>query len=136
MTAASGPDDKLLQFPDGIPGFPGCRSFLLTDLAEGSAFQLLQSVEEPDVAMIVAVPWTFFPDYAPELSEEDQRELEVSDPDDAVVFCPVTLEGEQDTVYFNLLGPFVVNARTRRGRQIVLDDPDLPLRAPVALGGS
>jgi len=124
-------DAAPLQFADGIPGFPGCRSFHLTDLGPDGAFQLLECVEDPDVSIVVTVPWTFFPEYAPVVDDEAQAALELDSPDDAVVFCPVTL-GDDDTVFVNLLGPFVVNARTRSGRQLVLDS-DQPLRAPVRL---
>lgn len=124
-------DAAPLQFAEGIPGFAGCRSFHLTDLAPDSAFQLLECVDDPDVSIVVTVPWTFFPEYAPVVDDEAQEALGLDSPDDAVVFCPVTL-GEDDTVFVNLLGPFVVNVRTRLGRQLVLDG-DQPLRAPVRL---
>lgn len=124
---------KVLEFRDGIPGFPGSRRFVLTDLSEDGAFQLLQSLDEEAVSMVVSVPWPFFPDYAPELADTEQRELGLSAPEDAVVFCPVTLDSEAGTVYFNLLGPFVVNTQTRQGRQVVLTDPRHPLRAPLVL---
>jgi flagellar assembly factor FliW len=125
---------KVLEFRDGIPGFPGSRRFVLTDLSEDGSFQLLQSLDEEGVSMVVSVPWPFFPDYTPELGDSEQRELGLSAPEDAVVFCPVTLDSEASTVYFNLLGPFVVNTRTRQGRQVVLTDPRHPLRAPLVLG--
>lgn len=50
-----------------------------------------------------------------------------------MIFCPVTLDSAQRTVYLNLLGPFVVNARTNAGRQIVLTDSGYPVRAPVQI---
>jgi flagellar assembly factor FliW len=131
MSADSG---KVLEFRDGIPGFPGSRRFVLTDLSEDGSFQLLQSLDEHEVAMVVSVPWPFFPDYAPELGDEETRELELAAPNEAIVFCPVTLDQEATTVYFNLLGPFIVNARTRKGRQVVLADATWPLRAPLPLG--
>lgn len=137
MPADSAADDlsdaAVLRFPDGIPGFPACRRFRLDDLVEDSVFQILTCLEDPAVSMIVAEPWTFFPDYEPELDEAERAELDLTKPDDAVVFCPVTL-GETETVYVNLLGPFVVNARTRIGRQVVLADGSQPVRAEVALG--
>lgn len=130
--AASQPQDAdahTLHFPEGIPGFPDSRRFQLVALAPDSAFSVLESLDEPGVAMVVCVPWAFFPDYAPRLDAEEQDDLEVDSPDDVTVFCPVTVA--DDAVYLNLVGPFVVNARTRRGRQLVLEDPDLPLRAQV-----
>ena len=128
------PEEKVISFDDGIPGFPSSRRFVLVDLVPDSAFKLLQSVDTPDVSMIVTVPWLFFPDYAPELSDVEQQSLAVDRPEDAVVFCSVLLpQDDKDTVYVNLMGPFVVNPRTRRGCQLVLADSGYPLRAPVKL---
>lgn len=130
--------EQTLEFTDGIPGFPAARRFVLTDLAdEGGAdvpFQVLQSLDDPDLSMVVAVPWPFFPDYAPEIEEADRTDLDLQAPEDAVLFCAVSMDPDGAAFYLNLLGPFVVNARTHQGRQVVLADPDLPSRAAVPLG--
>lgn len=122
-----------LRFPEGIPGFGRLQRFELLALDEGSVFQMLQSVDDPDVAMIVVVPWLFFPDYEIELPEDEREQLAIERPEEAVVFSPVTLDAEERTVYLNLVGPFVVNPATREGRQVVLVDSGHPLRAPVSL---
>jgi flagellar assembly factor FliW len=49
------------------------------------------------------------------------------------VFCPVTLTGDPDVVYLNLLGPFVVHRESLEGRQVVLADSEWPVRAPITL---
>ena len=126
------PTAHVLRFRDGIPGFPEHREFQLVDFVEGSVFQLLRSIDDESVAMIVAVPWVFFPDYALELADNDQNELGIARPEEAIVFCPVTLDLENEAAYMNLLGPFVVNGDTREGRQVVLSS-DQPLRAPIEL---
>src|SRR5687767_11087935 len=76
------PDATVLRFRDGIPGFPDHREFQLVDLVEDGVFQLLQSLDDADIAMIVAVPWVFFPDYALELDDDDQTDLGISKPED------------------------------------------------------
>lgn len=119
-----------LHFEDGIPGFPEQTRFALVNFVEDGAFQMLQSVDDPDVAMVVANPWMFFPDYEPELTELDQIGLEIVTAEDAVVFCPVSV-GEDGILYMNLLGPFVVNARTRRARQVVLIEGGHTVRTPI-----
>jgi flagellar assembly factor FliW len=133
MTELDVGEESVLRFEEGIPGFPASRRFALVNVAEDSAFQLLQSLDEPDVAMIVTVPWLFFPDYAPELSELERTELELEGKEDVVIFSAVTLDAESSTVHLNLLGPFVVNAKTRRGRQVVLADSGYPVRASAKL---
>ena len=126
-------EEKVLTFEDGIPGFPASTRYALVDVAEGSAFQFLQSLDESDVGMIVTVPWLWVPDYAPELSELERQELGIERVEDAIIFCAVTLVPESESFTLNLLGPFVVNHRTRRGRQVVLTDSGYPVRAPVSL---
>lgn len=122
-----------IVFPDGIPGFPGAHHFALTDLTEDGTFQTLQSIEDPDLSFVVSVPWLFFPDYSPQLSEEDRHDLGIEQPEDATVFCSVNVPEDEERLYLNLLGPFVVNTRTRIGRQVVLTDESQPVRAPIPL---
>ena len=126
--------EKLVHFLDGIPGFPELERFVVIELRDDGAFQQLQSVDDPDISMIVTVPWLFFPDYAPILSDAEQAELELESADDAVVFVPVSFDAETRKASLNLLGPFVVNAKTRKGRQIVLTGSEYSVRAPIDLG--
>jgi flagellar assembly factor FliW len=128
-------DDKIVTFAEAIPGFPGAHRFVLTDLDEDGTFQLLRNLEDPELSLVVCLPWMFFPEYAPEIDEEIQTELDLSEPEDAIVFCSVTVEPDDEALYLNLLGPFVVNARTRQGRQVVQTDLSLPVRASVPLAG-
>ncbi len=126
-------DEKVVTFPDGLPGLPGYEHFILVEVVEDGAFQRLQSIDDSDVAMYVCVPWLFFPDYAPELTTAEQDDLGIERPEDALVFCAVTLDPDAGRIYVNLLGPFVVNAGTRHGRQLVLAGSEYPARAPIQL---
>lgn len=127
-------EENLLEFDDGIPGFPDAHRFQLVELVDDGAFQLLQSIDDPDLAIVVGVPWLFFGDYSPELTDVDQAGLEIESEQDAVVFCAVTLDADRTTAHMNLLGPFIVNARTKKGRQVVLTDQDYPIKAPLPMG--
>ncbi len=129
-------DEKVIEFPDGILGFPGSTRFVLINDSDDAVFQLLQSLDDPAVALIVSVPWLFFPDYSPEISDLERKQIGLESPEDAIVFCPVTLSAEPDMVFVNLLGPFVVNLRTLEGRQVVLADSDYPVRAMVKLSAA
>lgn len=124
-------EPAVLRFPDGLPGFPGATHFVLTDLTEDGIFQLLQSVDDPDLSMVVSSPWLFFPDYAPELSDDDERALGIERQEDVALFCSVTADADEDRLFVNLLGPFIVNADTLVGRQVVLTDQEWPVRAPI-----
>jgi flagellar assembly factor FliW len=126
---------RTLRFPEGIAGFPGARSFTLRDLDEEGTFQLLGCVEDPGLSMVVCIPWLLFPDYAPQVDEATQADLGLREPEDAIVFVSVTVGPDDDALYCNLLGPFVVNATSLEGRQVVQHDLNLPVRASVPLAG-
>ncbi len=128
--------EKALHFPDGLPGLPDLERFVIVELREDGAFQQLQSLDNIDISMIVCVPWLFFPDYAPVLSDVEQAELELETADDAILFVPVTIDSETREIFLNLLGPFVVNVKTRKGRQLVLTGTDYSTRTPIELPGT
>lgn len=123
-----------VQLEDGIPGLSDGTSWTLAPLDPGAvdgAFQLLSAHDDPDASLIVADPWTFFSDYAPDLPDNELEALGITQVGDAVIVCAVTLDAEQGCFYLNLLGPFVFHATSGVGRQIVLGDQDWPVRARV-----
>ena len=124
----------MLRFHDGIPGFAEAHGFVLSDLTEDGTFQLLTCAEDPDLSLVVTSPWLFFPDYVPDLPEGDRRFLGIEQPEDAVLFCSVVVDEDDERIHLNLRAPFVANAHTHVARQVVLDE-DLPLRATVTPGG-
>lgn len=125
--------EKALHFPDGLPGLPELEHFVIVELREDGAFQQLQSLDDVDVSMIICVPWLFFPDYAPVLSDIEQAELGLETADDAILFVPVAIDPESRQVFLNLLGPFVVNTKTKVGRQLVLTGTDYTTRTLIEL---
>jgi flagellar assembly factor FliW len=128
-------DLSVLTFDDGLPGFTDAHQFVLVDLVEDGAFQLLRSLDHEGLELVVGQPWLFFPDYAPEIADDDQTQLSLKTAEDALIFCAVTLpEGEDSVPTMNLLGPFVVNRHTLAGRQVVLrDEVATPVRAQLDL---
>lgn len=125
-------DDRILQFDDGLLGFPDAHRFALIDSHDTGVYYWLQSLEDPALAFLTVVPWPFFPDYEPDLSGTEQDELSLRTPADAMVLCLLTVQREAATITANLLGPLVVNSHTRKGRQVVLAESGYPVRAPLA----
>lgn len=123
-------DSKVLTFDDGLLGFPGVRRFALIDAGDDATYFWLQAIDDPQLAFLAVVPWAFYPEYEPELSDSDQELLALADASDALVLCLLTVADEVITA--NLLGPLVVNAHTRSGRQVVLGNTDYSARVPLA----
>jgi flagellar assembly factor FliW len=113
-------DADLLELPEGLLGFEGVSRFALVPADDVGAYAWLHAVDDPGLAFLTVVPAFFFPEYAPDVPDDDVAALDLTDPNDAQVYCLVTIAG--DDVTANLLGPVVVNVVTRTGRQVVLLD--------------
>jgi flagellar assembly factor FliW len=122
----------VLEMVRPLPGFPDRRRFALARLDETGLLCELRSLEEPDLRFLVVPPAMFFPDYAPEIDDEVADLLDSQDARDLLVLSVVTLGDTPDTATANLLAPLILNHRTRRAVQVLLEDPELPLRAPLA----
>ncbi len=125
-------ESSVIELPAGILGFPDQRRYAVVAADDSGLYSWLQSLDEPQLAFLAVVPSPFFPDYAPVIADEDCATIGLTDPEDAQVLCLVTVD--EDAVTANLLGPVVLNVRTRLARQVVLTDSSLSTRAPI-LGG-
>jgi flagellar assembly factor FliW len=130
---------EVLTFPWGIPGFPTCRRFLALAVEAHENVLWLQSLDDVRVALPVADPWHFFPDYEPRLPAFARVSLELVRPEDFSLLA-VLIIPETGTPTMNLLAPIVVNLKTRVGRQVTVDREDktageYSMRAPILLGG-
>jgi flagellar assembly factor FliW len=120
---------RTVTFDAGLPGFPGALQFTLAPWGpEGTAFSLLECVEEPDLRFVVVPPELFFPEYGPEIDDDTAATLEITDPSDALILVIVTLADPAERSTANLLGPLVINVKTSRGVQAVLHASDYEVR--------
>jgi flagellar assembly factor FliW len=126
--------DEAIVFADGLVGCHEWKRFqLLTDDddEEPLAVAVLQSLDFPEVSLLVTDPRLLLADYNPRLSAEDRGFLGLDDQTQATLFC--TLSTAQDGwITANLMGPLVVNPATRRAKQVVLVDSLYSARHPVA----
>jgi flagellar assembly factor FliW len=123
-------DDKLITFEQGLLGFTQYHTFALIQTTPDPVLYWLQSTEAPNLAFVVCDPRTFVPDYQVPIRRDEVRNLELRDADDVEVLVIVNRQGDQLTG--NLLGPLVIGATSRKGRQFVLADRRWSTRAVLA----
>ena len=101
---------------------------------DGGPYHWLQSATHREIAMLVVDPWDFFPDYEIDVPDEVQSELGLASVEatQVMVIVSVVPRGDELDVTANLLGPLVVNAANRQGRQLVLEDSEYTTRERVA----
>jgi flagellar assembly factor FliW len=126
-------DERIIEFPSGLLGFPEHKRFALIQTGEENYFFWLQSVDEPNLAFVVADPAIFFKGYEVPLRDETRQELRLADEEGAERFLQVFVICNKvgEWLTGNLLGPLVVNAGNRLAQQVVLTEKKWTTRQPL-----
>lgn len=125
-------ETDILDFNDGLPGFPEIRKFTILPIEKDSPFILLQSIEDVEIGFILAFPFAFKNDYAFEISEEDKSDLQVEKEEHVATYAIVTMNESIQTSTLNLLAPIIINTEKKCGKQIILQENNkYSLRHPI-----
>ncbi|WP_201002383.1 flagellar assembly protein FliW [Paenibacillus glycanilyticus] len=119
------------QFDNGIPGFEHLQQFVLSEVEGEMPVRLMQSVEDENIAFLIASPFFFYNDYEWDLPDSVVQELKLDDEKDVEVWSVVTLNKDPNKSTINLLAPIVLNKRTKRGKQHIIHDHAYSSRAPL-----
>ena len=125
--------DTLFTFPAGIAGFEHCRRFKLFH-EEGGETKVfwLQSVDDSALMFPIVAPEALDIEYQIELGDEDCALIDMKDSDDvAVVVIVYRNETEGGKIAANTRSPVILNLKSRKGMQKILQDvhPTLLYRA-------
>ena len=113
---------SILNFPEGVPGFERLKRYGLVQVDEEAPFLRLLSLDEPAVAFVILNPMSIWPDYKPQLGQEELQGLELANDEDLELYCIVTLNSDSQHVTVNLKGPIAINTVSMTARQIILMD--------------
>ena len=128
-------DSKIIDFPNGIIGFPDLKKFTLmqdgNDDKDSNTIRWLQSIDEPGFAMPVMDPLLVCPDYKPEIDKDKIEGIgELSD-EELLVLVTVTVPHDLTKMTVNLMGPFIINVKDMKGAQCIVDNDDYPVKFPI-----
>jgi flagellar assembly factor FliW len=116
-------EDKIISFPEGIPGFEDENKFvIISNPDEENPFHWLQSVNTPGLAFVIINPFLILKDYSLELPSSAVEKLELGSEDDAAVYSIAVVPEKIENITINLLGPIVINWKKKIGGQVILDD--------------
>lgn len=124
-------ESDVFEFPWGLPGFSELRRFLALSLADQPNFVWLQSIDDPKIALPAADPWQIFPDYEPRMPAYATEALGLHSAEDFTVLCVVVVTKGADEMTMNLMAPIVLNLKTRRARQVMLENSNYSVRTAI-----
>lgn len=120
--------ESIVTIVGGIVGFPVESKYVL--LEYNPPFSWLQSTENPILAFVVVNAAEFGDAYVVPLPFGD-HEIDLKDTDDVAILNLVTVRDDPTLTTVNLKAPVIVNLRTMKGRQVILDDERYPVRLPL-----
>lgn len=120
-------ESKIITFEQGILGFEAYKKYtLLYDIEKQDASRIswLQSVEEPSLALPVISPECILSGYNPIINEERIRTLGEIGTENLVILLTLTVPGDLTKMTTNLKAPILIHTETKKGCQIVAENPE------------
>ncbi len=114
-----------IRFPEGLVGLPQLVRHELRLIPDTELFELT-SLDDPAMGFIAAKADGVRPGMT-----EALRQKQLISPDETLLVL-LAVHGEPAAVTANLAGPVAIHPEQATARQLVLEDPDYPLREPVA----
>jgi flagellar assembly factor FliW len=125
-------EESVVRVLGGLIGLGGLENYVIIRYQDDSPFYWLQSVDDPDLALVMLNPLAFVPDYAPTIPPGVAEELLAGEAGELSLFVIATIPaGNPRGITANLLGPLAMNPGRRLARQLVLDDRLYSHRHPV-----
>lgn len=127
-------EDRIITFEKGMPGFTDSRRFTLLHDSEKETNIIfwLQSLDDAELAFPVMDPMSIRSEYNPVVEDELLVPLgEVDDESDYYLLSVVTVPKDITKMTANLKAPVIINTRTMKAAQIIVDNADYEVRFNV-----
>ena len=111
--------------PFGMLGFPEEKRYVILQHREDSPFFWYQSVDDPTLAFVITSPFLFKPGYSVPLEDTVEQMSWIEDKDKGKLELYVVVnipKSSPDDMTANLIGPILINNRTRQAVQMVITD--------------
>ena len=114
-------DDKIINLPDGIPGFRQQKRYVILEKKETSPFYLFQCVDDPNLAFVVMDPLRFYPEYTLSVKDFDNTIKWEFEKEELSCFVIITIpQGKPEDMTANFMAPIVINNERKEGMQLIL----------------
>ncbi len=124
-------ENKVITFEDGIIGFEDCKRYtILYNNEEGnsSTISWLQSLDTPELALPVISPLSVMSDYNPIIEDDVLNPIGELTEENVIILLTLSVPSDVAKMTVNLKAPLVINADTKKGCQIIAENPDYVIK--------
>lgn len=127
-------EEKIITLDKGLMGFDEFKQYtILYDCEKegGTNISWFQSVDEPSLALPVINPLIVKDDYNPVVEDELLEALGDINEENLVILITMTVPENIKEMSVNLKAPIIINADTRKGAQIVVENQDYEVKYKI-----
>ena len=125
------PENKILTFREGLPGFPRIHRFAVIEMEELKPFQYLQSLDEPPISLFIINPFLIDPSYEFRLMDSDMEEVNSTNSAELTVYVVATIPADPKFATLNFMAPIIINDKDRCGKQVILHESKYSVKHPL-----
>jgi len=125
------PENKVITFKDGLPGFPQIHRFAVVEMETLKPFRYLQSLDEPPVSFFIINPFLLDPGYEFRLTDSDMEDVNSTNSAELAVYAVATVPDDPGGATMNLMAPIVINDKCRCGKQVILSESKYSVKHPL-----
>ncbi len=118
-------ESKVIQFVRGPLGFEDKTRWIIV---ENGLLGWLQSIDDSELAFVVANPFEFYGDYQVDIADEEMNILNVRANSDLAVLSIVSVPPNVENMTINLLAPIVINCKKNTAQQVILNNNQYSVR--------
>ncbi len=115
----------IIAFKEGLLGFENLKKFFIVDPGDQTLILWFQSIDNPETAFPIIEPKIFKPDYIVKLLPAELSSLDLESISESSIYSILTIPKVVTEMSANLKAPIVINNKTKKARQIVLQDSKL-----------
>ncbi|MBU3180665.1 flagellar assembly protein FliW [Clostridium psychrophilum] len=124
-------NEDIIVFKKGLPGFKELKNFIVFPLEKNNVLNILHSVEDVDVGLVLISPFTIIKDYEFKIPDSYIKELKIVKPEEVLVLTTVTLSSDIENITANLKAPIIINIKEKLGEQLILDNDKYKIKEPL-----
>jgi flagellar assembly factor FliW len=112
--------DKIIEFRDGLPGFPRNHAFVMAQRPDEKPFVWMHSVTDPLLAFALVDAYAWEKDFTLEVDDAELEEMGSLDPMDYAVYFILRINQQDDRTVLEAKpnAPVLVNIRNRQAKQV------------------
>ena len=122
------PEEKIIMFKEGLPGFPQLHRFAVLELEELKPFQYIQALDDPPISLFIINPFLVDQTYEFRLTDADMEDINSNNSAELAVYAVATIPENPGEATLNLMAPIVINDRDRCGKQVILHESKYSVR--------